>query len=71
MNKIKVYREAAKLTQRELGRMIGSTQAAIGNYEKGIRAPDINVCKRIITALRESDSEVTLDKVFHCEEEAV
>lgn len=39
MNRIKEYRVKRGLTQRELGEMIGVSDASIGNYESGNQNP--------------------------------
>lgn len=41
-NKIKEYRKAKKLTQKELARSIGMGDTTIANYEKGLRTPKKN-----------------------------
>ena len=58
-NKIREYREKAKLTQQELGAMIGKSQIAISLYESGERTPSIKVSKAIAKALN-----TTLDSIF-------
>lgn len=40
-DRIKAYREAKRLTQREMGKMIGVSAQAIHKWEKGICYPDI------------------------------
>nr|DAE86812.1 MAG TPA: Helix-turn-helix XRE-family like protein [Caudoviricetes sp.] len=58
-NKIREYREKAKLTQQELGAIIGKSQIAISLYESGERTPSIKVSKAIAKALN-----ATLDSIF-------
>jgi len=67
MNEIKKHRNAVKISQDELGQMIGCLGSTIGNYERCIRAPDINVCRCIVKAFRKKGLEVTLDEVFPLE----
>ena len=57
-NKIREYREKAKLTQ-QAGAIIGKSQIAISLYESGERTPSIKVSKAIAKALN-----ATLDSIF-------
>lgn len=64
MNRIKEYRTKRGLTQRELGEMVGATDASICSYETGRCNPRKAVipllCKALIT---------TEEKLFPKEEE--
>lgn len=64
MNRIKEYRVKRGLTRRELGEMIGMSDASIGNYESGNQNPRKALvpllCKVLMT---------TEDKLFPKEEE--
>lgn len=51
-NKIKKYREKAKMTQQELGKKIGATQGMISQYESGIRTPNISTALKLSKALK-------------------
>ncbi|WP_351123426.1 helix-turn-helix transcriptional regulator [Shewanella sp. T24-MNA-CIBAN-0130] len=51
MNHIARYRKTANLTQKALGKCIGVSQGAIGNYELGQRSVDLNTGWKIINAL--------------------
>lgn len=70
MNEIKKYREQAKLTQSQLGEMIGVGQGAIGHYESGRREPGLEECRSIVSALADAGAvtdtgePVGLDDVF-------
>lgn len=43
-----------KLTQKELGKMVGMSQGNIGNIELGYGDPKISTCRKIADALGES-----------------
>lgn len=58
-NKIKKYREKAKLTQQDLGKKIGATQGMISQYESGIRTPNISIALKLSKALN-----VSLERLF-------
>lgn len=49
---IRRYREAAGLTQRELGRLVGLSEPAIRNFELGNRSCKTEYLERIAMALR-------------------
>lgn len=48
---IKKYRDERRLTQQQLGDLVGVTQAAIGFYEQGKREPDAQTLKNIAISL--------------------
>lgn len=66
-NNIKKFREAAGLTQSELGVAIGlkssKPQTVIYNYEAG-RTPSLHTCRLIVMALNKAGVEATMDSVF-------
>lgn len=64
MNRIKEYRVKRGLTQRELGEMIGVSDASIGNYESGNQNPRKALVPLLCKALM-----TTEDKLFPKEEE--
>lgn len=64
MNRIKEYRTKRGLTQRELGEMIGVSDASIGNYESGNQNPRKALVPLLCKALM-----TTEDKLFPKEEE--
>ena len=49
-NLIKLARRDAALSQRELARRAGTSQAAIGAYESGKRSPTLETLARIVRA---------------------
>ncbi len=49
---IKLYRNKAKLTQKELGEKIGISQQQIAQYENGKRLPKIETINKIANALQ-------------------
>lgn len=59
MKNVRECREKLGLTQQELAQKVGLSQESISQYENGTRIPNINVAKRIATALGES-----LDEIF-------
>jgi putative transcriptional regulator len=64
MNNISIYRKKADLSQTELGKAIGKTQGAVGNYEAGIRNIDLSTCWEIVQAFNQSGVECTFADVF-------
>ena len=52
--KIKEYRKSAGLTQEELADLVGASNVSISLYERGIQSPDIEMLKKIATALNTS-----------------
>ena len=65
MNFIARYRKVAGLSQKELGSICDDwTQSRIGMYEIGARVPDIEDCKKIVTALCSVGANCSLDDVF-------
>jgi Predicted transcriptional regulators len=46
-DRIKEERSRKKLTQEELGQIIGITQQAVGRWEKGIASPDREVLEKL------------------------
>ena len=64
MNNISTYRKKANLSQSELGKAIGKTQGAVGNYEAGIRNIDLSTCWEIVRAINQFGVECTFADVF-------
>lgn len=64
MNNISTYRKKANLSQSELGKAIGKTQGAVGNYEAGIRNIDLCTCWEIVRAINQFGVECTFADVF-------
>lgn len=64
MNNISIYRKKAGLSQTELGKAIGKTQGAVGNYEAGIRNIDLTTCWEIVKAFNQSGIACSFADVF-------
>lgn len=47
MNRMKECRRARHMTQKEVGKIIGLSQATISLYEKGTHEPDMQTLKRL------------------------
>lgn len=50
-NRIREQRQRAGLSQSELGRLIGFSEATVNRYENGNRKPDIIVLRKIALVL--------------------
>lgn len=59
MKQMKECRERAGLTQAGLAALVGLSQETISQYENGWRTPNVNVAKKIASALEEP-----LDNIF-------
>lgn len=57
-NTIKQLRKKAGLTQLELAERIGTSQAAIAQYEKGLKAPELSKLPSIAKAFSVTVSEL-------------
>lgn len=64
MNNISKTRKGIKVTQQKLAGVLGWKQSRIGNYESGIRTPDLASCRKIVNALNILGAKCTLDSVF-------
>ncbi len=51
-SRLKERREALQLKQSELGKLLGVTGSAIGNYENGVSAPKADVLYKVFDALQ-------------------
>lgn len=58
-NKIRHYRKMKKMTQEELGKLIGTKKATISNYETGYRSPNQDVLFDLAEAL-----DVSINDLF-------
>ena len=56
--RIRKYREAQNLSQKELAKLIGVSNSRISNWEQGINRPDVNILASICKALKVSPSEL-------------
>ena len=61
---IKSHRLAAGLSQKELGELVGVSQQAIAQYEKGQNSPRTDTIKKIAKALNLSFTEFLDDDYF-------
>lgn len=57
-DKIRKYREACKLSQKELAQLIGVSNSRISNWEQGINRPGADILADICRALQVSPSEL-------------
>lgn len=64
MSNLKKFREAAKVTQADLGARVNMTQGAIAHYENGRRTPGLNEARLLVSALNALGVKCTLDTVF-------
>lgn len=55
-------RKAKKLSQQELGRMVGKKLSTISSYELGVRIPSIETARKIAEALGVSLDELHFGK---------
>lgn len=69
MNRISAVRNAAHITQAQLGAALGWSQGRICNYESGRRVPSLADSRRIVAALNQLGATCCLDDVFPPEEE--
>lgn len=51
MNRIRQLRKMKGLTQKQLGKMVGKTDASICLYETGYRKPPVPVAKKLAKTL--------------------
>ena len=56
--RIRRYREAKKLTQKQFADMIGISNSRVSNWESGINRPDVDMLAAICHALAVSPSEL-------------
>lgn len=64
MNKISAVRKSIGITQSQLALILGWKQSRIGNYEAGVRTPDLRSCRQIVNALNAFGAKCSLDSVF-------
>lgn len=64
MNNISAIRKKTGFTQQQLADLLGWKQSRIGNYEAGVRNPDLSSCRKIVSALNSLGAECSLDSVF-------
>lgn len=56
--RIRKFREANNMTQKQLADKIGVTGSRVSNWEQGIHRPDVDILANICTALNVSPSEL-------------
>ena len=61
---IRTLRKRAGMTQQELSAACGVCQSTIGNYEAGIRTPNMKIAKEIVRAVRAKGVKVSIDDIF-------
>lgn len=61
-NRIEQKRRELKMTQTELGKIVGLTQSAVSMIESGERQPSLIIMLRIAAALGCSVEELTAEK---------
>lgn len=66
-SRIRKFREARKLSQKELAQLIGVSNSRISNWEQGINRPDADIIVSLCKALTVSPSELL--NVHLCEDE--
>lgn len=57
-DRIKLYREDRKLSQKEFADKIGVSNSRVSNWEQGINRPDVDLLKTICVVLNVSPSEL-------------
>lgn len=57
-DRIKLYRENRKFSQKEFAEKIGVSNSRVSNWEQGINRPDVDLLKKICEALNVSPSEL-------------
>lgn len=70
MNRIKEFREKARMTRADLGGAVGVHPSAIGHYEDERRVPSLERSREIVVALNEAGANCSLDDVFPPEQGA-
>ena len=65
--RIRKFREARKLSQKELAQMIGVSNSRVSNWEQGINRPDADTIVILCKALTVSPSELL--NVHLCDDE--
>lgn len=57
-NRIKKYREARHLSQKELAQLLGISNSRVSNWEQGVNRPDADMLADICVVLKISPSEL-------------
>ncbi|EKZ9178177.1 helix-turn-helix transcriptional regulator [Vibrio vulnificus] len=64
MQRIRIVREEAKVSVKDLAALIGTEPSAVYHYESGRRKPDFIQCWKIVNALNELGAKCKFDDVF-------
>jgi transcriptional regulator with XRE-family HTH domain len=56
--RIRKYRKAQKLSQKEFANKIGVSNSRVSNWEQGINRPDVDILSEICTVLNVSPCEL-------------
>lgn len=56
--RLRRYREARKLSQKEFAALIGVSNSRVSNWEQGINRPDVDILSKICEVLMVSPSEL-------------
>lgn len=64
MNNIASERKKLGVSQTTFAAKCGWSQSRVANYESGIRAPDLESCRKIVMAFNQLGCVVTLDGLF-------
>lgn len=56
--RIRKFREAQKISQKELAQRIGVSNSRISNWEQGLNRPDADILAKLCQALNVSPSEL-------------
>lgn len=64
MNNLRAIRKQLKLTQADLGKLIGCTQGNIGHYENRKQTIPPEVAMQIISVAKERGLEITLEDIY-------
>lgn len=57
-NKIKKFREAKKISQKDFAKQIGVSNSRVSNWEQGVNRPDVDLLVDICKVLNVSPSEL-------------
>lgn len=57
-NRIKKFREAKKLSQKDFAKKIGVSNSRVSNWEQGVNRPDVDLLVNICKVLNVSPSEL-------------
>lgn len=57
-SRLRKYREAQNLSQKEFAKLIGVSNSRISNWEQGINRPDVDILSTICAVLKVSPSDL-------------